>query len=61
MLYIGIPNSNGIASFKKLKSSKINTLMKEASSADMSLGDYIFDMLLDIDDISDELVTKYFE
>ncbi len=61
MLYIGIPNNNGIAAFKKLKSTKINALMREASSVDMSLGDYIFDMLLDIDDISNELATKYFE
>ena len=61
MLYIGIPNSNGIAAFKRLKNTKISTLMKEASSVDMSLGDYIFDMLLDIDEISDDLVTKYFD
>ena len=60
--------SNGIslfplnfAIFKRVKHSKINSLLKEASSYDMSLGDFIFDMLADIHDQSDDVVSKYFE
>ena len=60
-LYIGIPNDENLAIFKRVKHSKINSLLKEASSYDMSLGDFIFDMLADIHDQSDDVVSKYFE
>lgn len=60
-LYIGIPNDENLAIFKRVKHSKINALLKEASSYDMSLGDFIFDMLADIHDQSDDVVSKYFE
>ena len=60
-LYIGIPNDENLAIFKRVKHSKIKSLLKEASSYDMSLGDFIFDMLADIHDQSDDVVSKYFE
>lgn len=61
LLYVGIPNEDDIAIFKKIKNSKIKSLIREASMYDMSLGDYLFDMLGEIKDSTDELSTKYFE
>lgn len=60
-LYVGIPNDTDIAIFKKLKSSKIKTLMREADAYEMSLGDYLFDMLLNVKVADDEVVSKFFE
>lgn len=44
---IGIPNSNGIALFKKIKKSKQKRLISYASDEENSLGDFIFDKLLE--------------
>lgn len=61
LLYLGIPNENDVAIFKQIKKSKIKSLMLDAATYDMSLGDYLFDMMLEIDNDTNELVTKYFE
>lgn len=61
LLYVGIPNEDDIAIFKKIKSSKIKSLIRDASMCDMSLGDYLFDLLGRINDSTDTLVTKIFE
>lgn len=44
---IGIPNSDGIAIFKKIKKSKQKRLINYASDEENSLGDFIFDKLLE--------------
>lgn len=61
LLYVGIPNKDDVAIFKKIKNSKINSLVRDASANDMSLGDYLFDLLGDINNTTDELVKKIFE
>lgn len=44
---IGIPNQDGVASFKKIKKSKQTKLIKYAQDADTNIGDFVFDMLLE--------------
>jgi hypothetical protein len=61
LLYVGIPNEDDIAIFKKIKSSKIKSLVRDASMYDMSLGDYLLDLLGGINESTDTLVTKIFE
>ena len=61
LLYIGIPNNRDVAIFKQIKRSKIKSLMSDASTYDMNLGDYLFDMMSEIENDTNELVTKYFE
>ena len=61
LLYVGIPNADDIAIFKQIKKSKINSLMKDAYTNDMSFGDYIFDMLNDISNSDNDITTKFFE
>ena len=46
-IYIGIPSQEGVAEFKRVKKSAYKSLYKHAEEENMSLGDYIFDMLLE--------------
>jgi predicted ATPase len=46
-IYIGIPNKEGLAYFKQIKKTKHNKLIKYAKDSDTSLGDFIFDMLIE--------------
>lgn len=46
-LKIGIPNNDGIAIFKGIKVSKINKISKIASEEGVSIGDYVFSLMLD--------------
>lgn len=61
LMYVGIPNIYDVAVFKKIKTSKIKTIIREASMSDMSVGDYLFDLLQDINSPTDGIATKYFE
>ncbi len=44
-IYIGLPGSKGIAKFSKVRKSMQKTLFNDASSVNMSVGDYIFELL----------------
>lgn len=58
-LYLGIPNENGVATFKKIKTNTNNLkrLNRSIQESDMRLGDYLFDLMSgDIDDIK-ELIS----
>lgn len=46
-VYIGIPSSEGTANFKRVKKSMQKTISKNASEQETSIGDYIFDLLID--------------
>ncbi|MHB1685528.1 MAG: AAA family ATPase [Bacilli bacterium] len=52
-IYIGIPNPNGIAVFSRFKLSGVRSIMRLAEESGTTLGDLIFDML--IDSYNDEL------
>ncbi len=46
-IYIGIPNKEGIAYFRQIKKIKQKKLTKYAKDSEASLGDFIFDMLIE--------------
>ncbi len=46
-IYIGIPNQKGLAYFKKIRKSKHNKFIQYANDSESSLGDFIFDMLVE--------------
>jgi len=46
-ILIGIPNSEGIAEFKRVKKSKQNKLISYAKDAETNIGDFVFDMLIE--------------
>ncbi len=44
-IYVGLPNPKGIAKFSRVRKSMQKALIYEAASANMSTGDYIFELL----------------
>lgn len=44
-IYIGVPNECKLASFRRVAGSKVKVLMRDVVSADISLGDYIFELM----------------
>jgi AAA15 family ATPase/GTPase len=55
---LGVPSADGIADFRGLKSTKIGKLLRNASAEEVSLGEYLFEMMLDMDD-NKELSNEY--
>lgn len=49
-VYVGIPHSNGIAKFSRIRQSAQKTIISDASSLGMSVGDYIFELLSGTDE-----------
>ena len=56
----GVPSDNGIADFRTLKPNKIAKVIKNASVEEVSVGEYMFEMLLDMD-VDNELLNEYFK
>lgn len=52
-LYIGLPNEYGVADFRRIKNKFIKSLQNNAADEDITVGNYIFDALLNED--SDDL------
>jgi predicted ATPase len=46
-IYLGIPNQDGVAYFKRIKKTKQNKLLQYAKDAENNIGDFIFDMLVE--------------
>ncbi|MBK5202058.1 MAG: ATP-binding protein [Spirochaetaceae bacterium] len=56
---LGMTTSNGIANFRSIKKSKIKKILRNASSEESSLGEYLFDMMLNAEE-DEELLKEYF-
>lgn len=56
----GLPNAEEVASFHKLKQTKVKTVVKRASAMDLTLGEYMFELMLDLRPDSEE-ITELFE
>lgn len=59
-LTFGLPNSEGVASFHKLKKTKVKTVVKRASAMELTLGEYMFELMLDLQPDSEE-INELFE
>lgn len=44
-IYLGLPNSDGVAYFSKIKEKSVDKLLKDANNMDMLIGDYLFDLM----------------
>ena len=58
-IYIGVTSENGSVDFRRIASSKVNTLLKDAVLYDRSVGDYIFNILSTAD--AEETLKAYVE
>jgi len=59
-IYVGSPNSEGLAVFLRIHQSMQKALLKEADDMDISVGNYIFELLNSSDGDSSEL-NRYLE
>ncbi len=59
-LTFGLPNAEGVASFHKLKQTKVKTVVKRASAMELTLGEYMFELMLDLRPDSEE-INELFE
>ena len=58
-IYIGITCTDGSVDFRRIASGKVNTMLRDASQYDRSVGDYIFNILSTAD--ADEALKDYTE
>jgi predicted ATPase len=59
-IYLGVPNNDGTAAFKRIRHSKIKTLLNTARGLDTSIGEYLFE-LMSGDEDSAEILRAYLE
>ena len=59
-IYIGVPNNEGIAQFKRIHPSKVKKLIQNARSLDISIGEYIFELMSSDEDAS-IILNSYLE
>jgi hypothetical protein len=59
-LTFGLPSAEGVASFHKLKPTKVKTVVRRASAMDLTLGEYMFELMLDLNPESEE-ISELFE
>jgi hypothetical protein len=59
-IYIGVPNSNGIADFRRISEKKIKSLLRDSSESNESVGSYIFELLSGSEDDL-EILDGYLE
>lgn len=59
-IYIGVPNENGIASFKRIQKSKVKSLLNTTRELETSIGEYLFELMAGDED-SAEILSAYLE
>lgn len=58
-LYIGLPSEKGFVDFHTLKTTKVSHVLKIAAAGEMSLGEYLFDLMLDME-CDQDLISEFF-
>lgn len=59
-IFIGVPNEDGTASFRRINNSKTKELLRVSRGLEMSIGEYIFELMSGDDDSSD-ILKAYLE
>lgn len=59
-IYVGVPNKDGVALFKRIGRNKIKALLTAAREMDLSVGEYLFE-LMSGDEDSAEILSAYLE
>ncbi|MBO7144602.1 MAG: AAA family ATPase [Salinivirgaceae bacterium] len=58
-MYFGLPKNDGIAHFAQINPSKLKYLYKYAGDLELTIGEFMFDFMLDIEGDSDK-IDKFF-
>lgn len=59
-MYFGLPADDDVARFARLKEGKVRTVSKFASAMELTVGEYMFDFMLDLEQ-EREKVVSFFE
>lgn len=59
-IYVGVPNNNGVASFKRIHQSKMKLLLNTTRSLETSIGEYLFELMAGDED-SATILSAYLE
>jgi predicted ATPase len=58
-IWLGLPSSEGVANFRTIKSGKVKRVLQLASGEDTSVGEYLFEMMLDAE-AEPEMLDEFF-
>ena len=58
-IWLGLPSPEGVADFRTIRPSKVKKVMQLASGEDTSVGEYLFEMMLDAE-ADQEMLDEYF-
>jgi len=59
-MYFGLPDDSDVTRFAKLKAGKVRTVAKYASAMELTLGEYMFDFMLDLEQERD-MIGNFFQ
>ena len=59
-IYVGVPNANGVAEFRRIQKNKVKNIVANARDLGLSVGEYLFE-LLSGDSDSFEILESYLE
>ena len=59
-IYVGVPNANGVAEFRRIQKNKVKKIVSNARDLGLSVGEYLFE-LLSGDSDSFEILESYLE
>ena len=57
-LYVGLPSDKGVVDFRTIKPSKLKSVLAIAGAGDLTLGEYLFNLMLDAE--SDPGIIEHF-
>lgn len=58
-MYFGLPNDEDVARFARLREGKVRTVAKWASAMELTVGEYMFDFMLDLEQEREKVVTFF--
>ena len=58
-IYLGLPTPEGVADFRTIRPSKVKKVLQLASGEDTSVGEYLFEMMLDAE-ADQDMLDEYF-
>lgn len=60
-MLFGLPNANDVARFAKLRNGKVKTIARYASTMELTIGEYMFDFMLDLEQEPEKIETFFQE
>lgn len=59
-LYVGLPSDEGLVDFRTIKQTKLKSILKIAAAGEMALGEYLFELMLNVQN-DRKMIDVFFE